>query len=339
MKVLLTGVAGFIGSHLAARLAARGDAIVGLDNFDETLYPRALHERNLALVEKSVDFTEGSFLDEPLVERLFASHAFDAVVHLGALAGVRPSLAQPKRYQRVNVEGTLNLLEACRAHGVSRFVFASSSSVYGAHNQVPFRETDPAIRPASPYAASKRAGELFCSTYSDLYGIATSALRFFTVYGPRQRPEMAIHKFARLIRDGEPVPFFGDGSTARDYTFIDDIIDGVVAAIDQCGQPPRHSLDGDDSARSARLAGGCHGGVHRVYNLGGSRTTTLAQLVALLEQHLGKKAILDRQPDQPGDVPITCADLTQSSRVLGYAPKISIEDGLARFCVWFREQP
>jgi UDP-glucuronate 4-epimerase len=316
MKVLLTGVAGFIGSHLAARLGARGDSIVGLDNFDETLYPAALHQRNLALVDKYVDFTEGDFLDGALVERLFAAHSFDVVVHLGALAGVRPSLAQPKRYQKVNVEGTLNLLEACRARGITRFIFASSSSVYGAHNQVPFRETDPAVRPASPYAASKRAGELFCSAYSDLYGIATSALRFFTVYGPRQRPEMAIHKFARLIRDGQPVPFYGDGSTARDYTFIDDIIDGVVAAIDRCT-----------------------GGVHRVYNLGGSRTTTLARLVALLEHGLGKKAILDRQPDQPGDVPITCAELTQSSRVLGYAPKVAIEEGLQRFCVWFKEQP
>jgi UDP-glucuronate 4-epimerase len=316
MKVLLTGVAGFIGSHLAAKLGARGDTIVGLDNFDETLYPAALHKRNLATVEKYVDFTEGDFLDGPLVEKLFAAHELDVVVHLGALAGVRPSLAHPKRYQRVNVDGTLNLLEACRTRGISRFIFASSSSVYGAHSQVPFRETDPAVRPASPYAASKRAAELFCSSYSDLYGIATSALRFFTVYGPRQRPEMAVHKFARLIRDGQPVPFFGDGSTARDYTFIDDIVEGVVAAIDRC-----------------------HGGVHRVYNLGGARTTTLARLVALLENGLGKKAILDRQPDQPGDVPVTCADLTQSSRVLGYAPKIPIEEGLARFCVWFKEQP
>jgi UDP-glucuronate 4-epimerase len=316
MKVLLTGVAGFIGSHLAARLGSRGDQIVGLDNFDETLYPAALHKRNLATVEKYVDFTEGDFLDGPLVERLFAAHEFDVVVHLGALAGVRPSLAHPKRYQRVNVDGTLNLLEACRTRGITRFIFASSSSVYGAHSQVPFRETDPAVRPASPYAASKRAAELFCSAYSDLYGIATSALRFFTVYGARQRPEMAVHKFARLIRDGQPVPFFGDGSTARDYTFIDDIVEGVVAAIDRCT-----------------------GGVHRVYNLGGSRTTTLARLVALLENGLGKKAILDRQPDQPGDVPITCADLTQSSRVLGYAPKVPIEEGLARFCIWFKEQP
>jgi UDP-glucuronate 4-epimerase len=315
VKILLTGVAGFIGSSLAARLGARGDTIVGLDNFDETLYPAALHKRNLALVAERVEFHEGDLLDADIVARLFANHRFDAVVHLGALAGVRPSLAQPKRYQRVNIEGTLNLLEACRAHDVRRFVFASSSSVYGAHNEVPFKETDPAVRPASPYAASKRAGELFCSNYSDLFGIATTALRFFTVYGPRQRPEMAIHKFARLIADGKALPFYGDGGSARDYTYIDDIIDGVVASIDRC-----------------------EGGVHRVYNLGGSRTTTLAHLVELIEAGVGKKAILDRQPDQPGDVPITYADVTHAAADLGYAPKVPIEDGIARFCAWLKEQ-
>ncbi|HEY1585392.1 MAG TPA: GDP-mannose 4,6-dehydratase [Polyangia bacterium] len=319
MELLVTGVAGFIGSHLAARLGARSDRIVGLDNFDETLYPAALHRRNLALVADRVEFHEGDFLDTAIIERLFGNHRFDVIVHLGALAGVRPSLAQPKRYQRVNIEGTLNLLEACRAHDMRRFVFASSSSVYGAHNEVPFRERDPAVRPASPYAASKRAGELFCSNYSDLYGIATTALRFFTVYGPRQRPEMAIHKFARLIADGKPVPFYGDGGSARDYTYIDDIIDGVVASIDQCGQPPRH-------------------GAHRVYNLGGSRTTTLGRLVELIEAGMGKKAILDRQPDQPGDVPITYADVTHAAAELGYAPKVPIEDGIARFCAWLKEQ-
>jgi UDP-glucuronate 4-epimerase len=316
VKLLVTGVAGFIGSHLAARLGARGDALVGLDNFDETLYPAALHRRNLGEVAAVVDFTEGDFLDAAAVDALFARHRFDVVVHLGALAGVRPSLAQPKRYQRVNIEGTLTLLEACRVHGVRRFVFASSSSVYGAYNDVPFRETDPAVRPASPYAASKRAGELYCSNYSDLYGIATTALRFFTVYGPRQRPEMAVHKFARLIQNGAPVPFFGDGSSARDYTFIDDIIDGVVATIDRCSD-----------------------GKHRVYNLGGSRTTTLKRLIELLEAALGRRAILDHQPDQPGDVPITYADVTHAAHDLGYAPKVPIEDGIARFCAWLRAQP
>jgi UDP-glucuronate 4-epimerase len=319
MKILLTGIAGFIPSHLARRLIDRGDEIVGLDNFDETLYPAALHRRNLQTVERQVRFVEGDLLDAPLIERLVAEKP-EVVVHLAALAGVRPSLEQPKRYQRVNIEGTLNVLEACRASGIKKLVFASSSSVYGARDpsEVPFREDDPATRPASPYAASKRCGELYCSNYSDLYGIATTALRFFTVYGPRQRPEMAIHKFANLIWAEKPLPFFGDGSSARDYTFVDDIVDGVMASIDRCGQP----------------------GVplHRVYNLGGSRTTTLSQLIELLEGGLGKRAVLDRQPDQPGDVPITFADGTRSERELGYLPKIPIEDGIARFCQWFKAQ-
>jgi UDP-glucuronate 4-epimerase len=314
MRILVTGIAGFIGSHLATRLLARGDTLVGLDAFDETLYSAALHERNLGQIGAPFELVRGSFLDGELLQTLFAQ-PLDMVVHLGALAGVRPSIAQPGRYQRVNIEGTLNLLEACRAHGIKRFVFASSSSVYGAHSPVPFRESDPAVRPASPYAATKRAGELLCSNYSDLYGIATTALRFFTVYGPRQRPEMAIAKFTRLIDEGQPVPFHGDGSSARDYTFVDDIIDGVVAAVD-----------------------GCTGGVHRVYNLGGSRTTTLARLVELLEGELGKRAQLDRRPDQPGDVPITWADVSHSERELGYAPRVPIEEGLRRYVAWYQSQ-
>jgi UDP-glucuronate 4-epimerase len=312
MRLLVTGIAGFIGSHLAARLLARGDELVGLDAFDETLYPAQLHERNLATLgaHARLEFVRGDLLDAPLVERLV--ERVDGVVHLAALAGVRPSIIQPKRYQRVNIEGTLNLLEACRAREVKRFVFASSSSVYGARSTVPFREDDPCDRPASPYAATKRCGEILCANYTELFGIATTALRFFTVYGPRQRPEMAIHKFARLIADAKPLPLFGDGSTARDYTFIDDIVDGVVAAIDRCD-----------------------GGRHRVYNLGGSRTTTLQQLVELLEAGLGKRAVIERLPDQPGDVPITFADVSRSASELGYAPNVPIEEGLRRFCDWF----
>ncbi len=313
-------MAGFIGSHLARRLLDRGDELVGLDNFDETLYPAALHQRNLSTVlpHARLRFVTGDLLDEPLIQRLMGERP-DAVVHLAGLAGVRPSLSQAKRYQTVNVEGTINILEACRAHHVNKLVFASSSSVYGARDasQVPFREEDPAIRPASPYAASKRAGELYCSNYSDLHGVATTALRFFTVYGPRQRPEMAIHKFAQLIHDGAPLPFYGDGSSARDYTFVDDIVDGLLASIDRCGQPKVP--------------------LHRVYNLGGSRTTTLARLVELIEQGIGRPAILDRQPDQPGDVPITFADVNRAERELGYSPKIPIEEGIARFCAWFKE--
>jgi UDP-glucuronate 4-epimerase len=309
MRLLVTGAAGFIGSHVCTRLLARGDRVVGLDCFDETLYPAALHQKNLDAIgtHEGFEFVRGDFLDQSVVDGVFAA-PFDVVVHLGALAGVRPSIAQPKRYQRVNIEGTLNLLEACRARGITRVVFASSSSVYGSRSTVPFREDDPCDTPASPYAATKRMGEILCAGYAELHKLSVTALRFFTVYGPRQRPEMAIHKFARLIQGGKPVPFFGDGTTARDYTFIDDIVDGVVAAIDRAGTYP-----------------------FRIYNLGGSRTTTLSRLIELLEENLGKQAILDRQPDQPGDVPITFADVTRSQAELGYAPRVPIETGIARF--------
>jgi UDP-glucuronate 4-epimerase len=320
MRILVTGAAGFIGSSVSDRLIARGDEVVGLDNFDETLYAPGPKRRNLEplLAGPRFRFIEGDFLDEALCDRLVGEKP-DAVVHLGALAGVRPSLEQPKRYQKVNIEGTLNLLEACRAHGVRRFVFASSSSVYGAREKVAalaFREDDPAVRPASPYAATKRAGELLCSNYSDLYGIATPSLRFFTVYGPRQRPEMAIHKFTRLIDEGRPVPFYGDGTSARDYTYIDDIVDGVIASIDRALAVPS---------------------LHSVYNLCGSRTTTLGRLVELIESALGKRAILDRQPDQPGDVPITYADVTRAAAELSYAPRVPIEEGVVRFVDWYRK--
>lgn len=319
MRILLTGAAGFIGSHLSERLIERGDEIVGLDNFDETLYDRALKERNLQglLAGPRFHFIPGDILDEKLVDNLVGARP-DVVVHLAALAGVRPSLSQPKRYQRVNIEGTLNLLEACRQHGVGRLVFASSSSVYGARpsdRPQPFCEDDACVRPASPYAATKRAGELLCSNYSDLFPLATTCLRFFTVYGPRQRPEMAIHKFARLIDQGKPVTLFGDGNSARDYTFIDDIIAGVVAAIDRSDQT------------SERF---------HIYNLGGSRTTPLKRLVELIEAALGKKAIINWQPDQPGDVPITFASVERAGRELGYHPQVPIEKGIERFAAWYR---
>jgi UDP-glucuronate 4-epimerase len=317
MRVLLTGAAGFIGSHLAARLLGRGHEVVALDNFDP-FYDPAIKERNVAALARAPGFAlvRGDIRDAALVGELLGRNpGCDCVVHLAALAGVRPSIARPLDYASVNVTGTLTLLEACRAAGVRRFVFASSSSVYGAHSAVPFREADPAVRPASPYAATKRAGELLCSNYTDLFALDTCALRFFTVYGPRQRPEMAIHKFARLIAHGRPVPFFGDGQSARDYTFIDDIIDGVTTAVER--QPAGHT----------------------VYNLGGSRTTTLARLVELIAAALGKTPILDRQPDQPGDVPITYADVSKAGRDLGYGPQVPIEAGIARFVDWFRAQP
>ncbi|MEO6955063.1 MAG: NAD-dependent epimerase/dehydratase family protein [Polyangia bacterium] len=321
MRVLLTGAAGFIGSHVATRLLSRGDTVVGLDCFDETLYPAALHQRNVDAIvpgpAAGMELVRGDLTSENTLDSLFASHRFDAVVHLGALAGVRPSLHQPLRYEHVNVRGTLLVLETMRRHEVGRLACASSSSVYGARNEVPFRETDPAVHPASPYAATKRAGELVCDTYASLYGQRIASLRFFTVYGPRQRPEMAIAAFARHILDGTPLPFFGDGTTARDYTYIDDIVDGVVAALDSTAE------------------GGATDG-HLVYNLGGSRVTTLLQLVALLEDALGKKAVLDRRPLQPGDVPITYADCTRAEQRLGYLSRVPIEEGIARYCAWLR---
>jgi UDP-glucuronate 4-epimerase len=311
VRILVTGGAGFIGSHVAERLLARGDVVVGLDSFDETLYSAAEKRRNLPVARSSFQLVEADLLDPGALDRAFETPP-DAVVHLAALAGVRPSLREPARYMRVNVEGTAGLLERCRNHGVRRFVFASSSSVYGIRSNPPFRESDPAVSPASPYAASKRAGELLCATYHSLYGIGATSLRFFTVYGPRQRPDLAIRKFTELIHRGAPIPIFGDGSTARDYTWIDDIVDGVLAALDRCVE-----------------------GNLRLYNLGGSGTTTLAELIRHIEAALGKAAIPDRRPEQPGDVQMTCADVTLAGRELDFAPRVAIGEGIARFVRWY----
>lgn len=315
MKILLTGAAGFIGSHLAERLLDLGHEVVGYDSFDSFLYDAETKERNVApLVARAPRFTlvRGDLLDRALV----AEHCRgkELVVHLAALAGVRPSIQDPPRYARANVEGTIHVLEGCRLAGVQRLAFASSSSVYGARDaaDVPFRESDPCLTPASPYAATKRAGELICSTYRDLYGLGVTSLRFFTVYGPRQRPEMAIHKFTRAIAAGQPVTLYGDGSSARDYTYIDDIIDGTTAACLKV-TPGDYSL----------------------YNLGGSRTTTLRRLVELIGAALGREPRIDWQPNQPGDVPITYADVARAERDLGYAPKVPIEEGIRRFVAWF----
>jgi UDP-glucuronate 4-epimerase len=315
MKVLLTGAAGFIGSHLAERLLAEGHAVVGLDSFDSFLYDAETKERNAALLEgrKGFRLVRGDILDGPLVGQL--ARGVDLVVHLAALAGVRPSIAEPPRYARTNVEGTLQVLEACRAAGVQRLVFASSSSVYGARGgrAAAFVEDDPCLRPASPYAATKRAGELLCSNYRDLFGIGSAQLRFFTVYGPRQRPDMAIHLFTRLVAEGRPVTLFGDGSTARDYTYVDDIVDGTYAAC-------RNVRPGEST----------------IYNLGGSRTTTLRRLVELIGEALGEEPILEFEPEQPGDVPITYADVSRAARDLGYGPRVPIEEGIRRFVAWYR---
>jgi UDP-glucuronate 4-epimerase len=317
MRIVVTGAAGFIGSHLSERLCARGDEVVGFDNFDP-FYPRATKEKNLAALraEARFAFVEGDVRDAAALGRAFGGARVDVVVHLAALAGVRPSLAEPARYADVNLVGTQRVLDAARAAGVRRFVFASSSSVYGGDSDPPFKESDLCLKPLSPYASTKRAGELMLFTAHHLYAVDVSCLRFFTVYGPRQRPDLAIHKFGRLIGAGQPIPLFGDGSTSRDYTFVDDIVDGVVASIDE-----------------AVTALG-----FRIYNLGGSRTTTLLGLVELLSQALGKKAIVDWQPEQPGDMKRTLADVTLSARALGYAPKVPIEEGIARFVAWLRAQ-
>ncbi len=317
MRILVTGSAGFIGSHLAERLCARGDQVVGLDNFD-AFYPRAVKERNVAALRARPEFrfVEGDITSSDDLSLAFAEARPDTVVHLAALAGVRPSIADPLRYAEVNVTGTSRVLEACAKHRVTRLCFASSSSVYGVDSAVPFRESDPCGKPASPYAATKRSGELSTFVAHHLQSLDVTCLRFFTVYGPRQRPDLAIHKFTRLIDAGKPIELFGDGSTSRDYTWVDDIVDGTVAAIDE--------------QAGARVPG------YRIYNLGGSRTTSLMRLVELISQALGKKAAIEWRPEQPGDMRRTLADLTLSGAKLGYAPRVAIEDGIARFVAWFK---
>jgi len=315
--VLVTGAAGFIGSHVAEALLARGDRVVGVDELN-TFYDPRLKEENLGplLAERHFTFFRGSILDEGVRQSALACGPFDAVVHLAAWAGVRPSIERPAHYQRENVEATTLLLDDIRrAPGpMPRFVFASSSSVYGGNTVVPFREDHDVSSPVSPYAASKRAGELIVATFHHLYGIPSSSLRFFTVYGPRQRPEMAIHMFGRRILDDQPIPMFGDGSTSRDYTYIDDITDGVVAAVDKTT--------------------GC-----RIYNLGNSHPIRLDVLIEKIGRALQKTPRVDRRPMAPGDVEITYADVSRAAAELGYAPKVDIDEGLARFARWLVTRP
>jgi len=308
-RVLVTGGAGFIGSHVASSLLSRGDEVTVLDNFND-FYDPAIKRANAAAL-LGARIVTGDIRDEALVAKLFAEGRFDAVMHLAAMAGVRPSLLDPLHYADVNVRGTLILLEELKERPATRFVFASSSSVYGSNEKVPFREDEDIHHPVSPYAATKRAGELLAYTHHHLYGIPTSCLRFFTVYGPRQRPEMAIHKFVDAVHRGKPIPFFGDGSTRRDYTYIDDIVDGVLRAIDRC-------------------AG------YEIYNLGESQTTSLSELVRLIGEVTGKEPVLDRQPMQPGDVLVTYADVSKAREQLGYDPRTSVREGLERFVAWYR---
>ena len=310
-SILVTGAAGFIGSHLVDALLARGDAVVGLDNFDP-FYDPEIKRRNIEPARDHADYLllEGDIRDDTALRRVFAHGPFDTVVHLAARAGVRPSIREPLLYDDVNVTGTTRLLEYARRHGSGNLVLASSSSVYGATSQVPFVESDPADRPVSPYASTKRANELTAHAHHHLYGLEIACLRFFTVYGPRQRPEMAIHKFTRAIDAGETVEIYGDGRSQRDYTYIDDIVDGVLRSVD-------------------RPAG------YRIYNLGGTATTALIDLAGMIADRLGREADLRFVPDQPGDVPITYADVSLAREELGYAPRTTIDRGLDLFVAWF----
>lgn len=312
--ILITGVAGFIGSHLAEHLLARGDMVIGLDNFDE-YYDPAIKERNLSMLAEKDTFSlvRGDILDQPLLDRIIKEQGVNSVIHLAARAGVRPSIDKPLDYQRVNLQGTMTVLEACRSAGIGKMVFGSSSSVYGSQTKVPFAEDDPVANPVSPYAATKRAGELFCHTYYHLFGMNISCLRYFTVYGPRQRPDMAIHKFSRAILKGEAISVFGDGSSIRDYTYVDDIVMGTIAALD-------------------RVEG------YKIYNIGGARSISLNELIELLERHLGRKAIIDRKGDQPGDVPRTQADVSLAMKELNYNPTVDVQEGISRFAAWIKEE-
>ena len=313
-NLLITGGAGFIGSHLVDRLLATGvEHVTVIDDFND-FYDPSIKRDNIRehLKDPRYSINDVDIRDRAALEQVFKANNFDCVVHLAARAGVRPSLSEPQLYTETNINGTLHLLELVRSSNIKQFVFGSSSSVYGINAKVPFSEDDPIRQPISPYAATKGAGELLCHTYSHLYGLRCVCLRFFTVYGPRQRPDLAIHKFAKLISERKPIPVFGDGTTRRDYTYVDDIIDGVMAAINY-----------DQSN-------------YEVINLGESRTVELNELISLLEKELDSHAIIDRQPQQPGDVPQTFADISKARALLGYHPKTQIEEGLHRFVEWFR---
>jgi len=313
LKILITGAAGFIGSKLTEALIRRGDEIVCIDNFND-FYDPQIKRKNIEpfLDTKAFELVGGDIRNLELVDDVFKKTEPEAVVHLAAMAGVRPSLEAPNIYFDVNVTGSLNILQSIRKYGKPKLCFASSSSVYGGNKKVPFSEEDDVSRPVSPYAASKRAAEIMCYTFHHLYDLPIHCHRFFTVYGPGQRPEMAIHKFVRRILLGKPLPMFGDGGSKRDYTYIDDILDGVIKSLDQC--------EG-----------------YRIYNFGESSTISLADLITLIEKTIGKKAQIERHDDQPGDVPITFADITRAKEELGYDPKVSVVEGLKRFFDWYKE--
>ncbi|MDO9125138.1 MAG: GDP-mannose 4,6-dehydratase [Deltaproteobacteria bacterium] len=314
--ILVTGGAGFIGSHLCERLLEEGHSVICLDNFD-SYYDPNLKIRNVEEISKKYPgpFTmvTGDIRNRDRLTELFKRNRIDTVFHLAARAGVRPSIVDPLLYEDVNLRGTITLLEVCKEFGMKNFIFASSSSVYGENQRVPFSETDLDIQPISPYGATKRAGEFLCYSYHHLYGINIACLRIFTAYGPRQRPEMAIHKFTSLMDQGKEIPVYGDGSSKRDYTYIDDLIDGMMAVLQR------------------------HKGFE-IYNLGESRTTSLKELIRMIEGCLGKKAKILAMEPQPGDVSITYADITKAKRLLNYQPKIEMEEGIKRFVEWYKNR-
>jgi len=314
MKILVTGGAGFIGSHTVERLLQSGEhSVTVLDSFNDYYNPE-IKRANVRSFADRVTLCEGELNDAPLILNLFQNGQFDAVIHLAARAGVRPSIEQPELYIDTNIKGTFNLLEAARKTNCRHFVFASSSSVYGVNKKVPFSEEDPILQTISPYAMTKMAGEQMCSNYSHLYGIKTVCLRFFTVYGPRQRPDLAISKFTRFIEDGKAIDKFGDGHTARDYTFIHDIVDGIIGALNYRTGP-----------------------ICDIFNLGGSQTVALNDLIHTIETAVGKKATINQLPEQPGDVPLTSADVSKAKKLLQFNPGTTISEGVPAYVEWFRQ--
>jgi UDP-glucuronate 4-epimerase len=316
MKILVTGGAGFIGSHTVERLLSEGHEVTIIDNFND-YYDPAIKRENIRAIRDRITVIEADLRDPATAEKAFAAGKFDAAIHLAARAGVRPSIEAPELYIDTNIKGTFYLLEAAKRHGMKRFVFASSSSVYGVNKKVPFAEEDPILQTISPYAMTKMAGEQMCSNYGHLAGIRTVSLRFFTVYGPRQRPDLAISKFTRLIHEDKPIDRYGKGDTARDYTFISDIVDGIMGALAYSGQTDVP--------------------INSIFNLGGSQTVKLNELIAAIEKAVGKKAQINEMPEQPGDVPLTSADVTKASKLLGFKPTTHIDTGIPKFVEWWME--
>ena len=311
MNILITGGAGFIGSHLCEKLIDSGLKIICVDNFDDFYDPAIKEDNILSVVGRDFKLYRSDICDHDSMEEIFSKNSVDMVIHMAAKAGVRPSIKDPLLYEKVNIKGTINLLECCRRHNIGRFVFASSSSVYGGNDKIPFSEEDNVDFPISPYAATKKAGELICHTYNNLYKISIFCFRFFTVYGPRQRPEMAIHKFTRKILAGENIEIYGDGSSSRDYTYIDDVVSGVLNSLE-------------------KIKG------FEIINLGNSSTVKLLDLVKLIESAAGRKARLKFTRSQPGDVFMTYANIRKAKKMLEYLPKTNISEGLARFVEWYK---